>query len=298
MKTISLTEIAQILDPYKLKIERAIEDNLHTLCSETVLREACQYAVLNGGKRFRPALVLMIAETLGLNRDVMHVALAVEYFHTASLIADDLPCMDNDDMRRNKPSVHKVYGEAVALLSSYVLISAGYERLAKAAEHLKLSGVDNSDRLCVLALQNVSSNTGIQGTTGGQFLDMYSLNYSLVAVEEVIYRKTVSLFEISFVLGWLFGGGNIDQIEQVKKAAYHFGMAFQIADDYDDAEEDAMNKRLMNMVSVVGEEKGKNLFLEQIEAFQLIAAGLNLKSDAIYALIQILKERVIPLIVP
>lgn len=293
MKTILLPEIVQILNFYKSKIERAIEDNLHTLGPETLLREACQYAILNGGKRFRPALVLMIAESIGLNRDVIDVALAVEYFHTASLIADDLPCMDDEDMRRNKPSVHKVYGEAVALLSSYALISAGYERLAKAAELLKLSGVINSDRLCVMALQNVSSNTGILGATGGQFLDMHPLNYSLRAVEEMIYRKTVSLFEISFVLGWLFGGGNVDQIEEVKKAAYHFGMAFQIADDYEDAEEDAENNRLMNIVAVVGKDNVKKLFLEQIEAFRFVSESLTLKSSAIYALTELLIQRVL-----
>ena len=97
----------------------------HELGGATKLREACEYALTNGGKRFRPILLMMTAKAANGSVDVGYAALAVELFHTASLVADDLPCMDNDDMRRDKPSLHKVYGEGVALLVTYALIAAG-----------------------------------------------------------------------------------------------------------------------------------------------------------------------------
>ncbi len=95
-----------LLEPYKQQIEQLIRADFHQFGPSTILREACEYGLLTEGKRFRPALVLMIAQALGHQIDVSQAALSVEYFHTASLIADDLPCMDNDDERRNKPTVH------------------------------------------------------------------------------------------------------------------------------------------------------------------------------------------------
>src|SRR6202167_2596390 len=98
------------------KIEQEIAKSILSFGEKTKLRDACEYALTTSGKRFRPLIVIFIAEALGNGLNVYEAALAVEFFHTASLIADDLPCMDNDDERRDKPSLHKVYGEAIALL--------------------------------------------------------------------------------------------------------------------------------------------------------------------------------------
>ena len=176
-----------------------------------------------------------------MKSDVSQAAMGIEFFHTASLIADDLPCMDNDDERRNKPTTHRVYGESAALLATYALISAGYACLAKNAHAIKHSRhpfAHQSDHLCVLALENATYNTGLCGATGRTILRFNTPNLSLPLIEEVIQKKTVTLFEISFVLGWLFGGGELNQLDLVKKSAAHFGMAFQIADDLDDMEQD------------------------------------------------------------
>ena len=108
---------------YRDKIEQEIAKSIVAFGEKTKLRDACEYALTNGGKRFRPLIVLLIAEALGHGMNVYPSALSVEFFHTASLIADDLPCMDNDDERREKPSLHKVYGESIALLASYALIT-------------------------------------------------------------------------------------------------------------------------------------------------------------------------------
>ncbi len=165
------------MDTYRKRIEAQIKDSILTLGNKTHLRDACEYALLNGGRRFRPVLVMMVADAIGKKADVSQAALAIEFFHTASLVADDLPCMDDDDERRQKPSLHKVYGETIALLVSYALIAAGYECLAKNAQALRQSNASfshNSDRICTLALENATYNTGLQGATGGQFLDVFS----------------------------------------------------------------------------------------------------------------------------
>src|SRR5437016_8742652 len=122
--------IFKALAPYKARIEPAIVSSLSRFGEKTELRDACEYSLQTGGKRFRPAIVYMVTDALKSKNDVTDAALAVEFFHTASLIADDLPCMDNDDFRRGRPTTHKVYPESVALLASFALIAAGFEYIA------------------------------------------------------------------------------------------------------------------------------------------------------------------------
>lgn len=287
--------LALILEPYRQLIEQGIHDHIEQLGPESPLREACRYALLNGGKRFRPALVLMIAKALGYNVNAFQAALGIEFFHTASLIADDLPCMDNDDERRNKPTLHRVYGESVALLSTYALISAGYHCLAKNAQEVKQSQhplAHQSDTLCVLALENVSYNTGLWGATGGQYLDLSPPNLSLSILREVIHKKTVTLFEISFVLGWIYGGGNLEQLPLIKKCASHFGMAFQFADDLDDMAQDQLHGHSLNIANVCGKAQAMQMFHEEIEQFNLIMKELELNREELQALAQLLVAQV------
>jgi geranylgeranyl diphosphate synthase type II len=282
---------ASILEPYKQLVEQKLQENVAQLGPKNPLRDACEYALLNGGKRFRPALVFMIAKAIGHNVDVSQAAMGIEFFHTASLIADDLPCMDNDDERRNKPTTHRVYGESIALLATYVLISAGYACLAKNAHLLKESAhpfAHQSDRLCVLALENATYNTGLCGATGGQFLDLTPPNLSLALVQEVIHKKTVTLFEISFVLGWLFGGGDLTQLNLVKKSAAHFGMAFQIADDLDDMAQDSAHQHALNIANILGKEWAKQMFHEEMKQFDQTLQELKLSQSDLQALARLL----------
>lgn len=277
------------LAPYKILIEEHIRSHLDTFGQQTNLKEACTYALMNGGKRFRPALVFLIANALGHQADVTQAALGVEFFHTASLIADDLPCMDNDDERRNKPTLHKVYGETTALLATYALIAAGYACLARNGQVIKNSSLpfaSKSDELCVLALENVAHNTGILGATGGQFLDINPTNLSLETLEEIIFKKTVSLFEISFVLGWVFGGGNLAQLPLVKKSAKHFGLAFQIVDDIEDMNQDLKNQRFINVANQYGLEKAKQLLEQEVQAFKETLSQLNIHSQELITLLE------------
>ena len=260
--------LAALLEPYQKLIERKIRENIaDDLGPKNRLRDACEYALLSEGKRFRPTLVLMIAHSLGYGVDVSQAAVGVEFFHTASLIADDLPCMDNDDERRNRPTLHRLYGESTALLATYALISAGYASLAKNAHLIRESDHPlalQSDRLCVLALENATFNTGLQGTTGGQFLDLDPPPLSLPLLQEIIDKKTGTLFEISFVMGWLFGGGVLEKLPLVKQCALHFGRAFQIADDLHDMEQDRLHSCPLNIANFCGKERAKEIFNEEI----------------------------------
>ena len=291
MTTQTQISFKSILEPYKQLIEQKLQENVEQLGPKNPLRDACEYALLNGGKRFRPALVFMIANALGHGVDVSQAAMGIEFFHTASLIADDLPCMDNDDERRNKPTTHRVYGESVALLATYVLISAGYACLAKNAHLIRQSThpfAKQSDHICVLALENATYNTGLCGATGGQFLDLVPPDLSLATVKEVLHKKTVTLFEISFVLGWLFGGGNLDQLDLVKKSAAHFGMAFQIADDLDDMAQDLAHEHSLNIANLLGKERATQMFHEEIQQFNQTLEDLELTQGDLQALVRLL----------
>jgi len=267
--------IEQILSHYKDEIEASIVESLQQFGKKTILKDACEYALLNGGKRFRPAIVLMVSKAIGKGHDVSQAALAVEYFHTASLIADDLPCMDNDDERRNRPSLHKAFDEATALLASYALISAGYRSIYQSAS---LNSSEGSSVLCTVALENATKNTGILGATGGQFLDLFPPDNSVSTLMEILDKKTVTLFEIAFVFGWLFGGGDLKHLDKVKQAAYHWGMAFQIADDLGDALEDREQQRV-NLANALGVEETMSTFNQQINLLSNLLKELHLDSD-------------------
>jgi geranylgeranyl diphosphate synthase, type II len=261
------------------KIEQELAKSISSFGEKTKLRDACEYALTNGGKRFRPLIVLMVAEGLGKGLNVYESALAVEFFHTASLIADDLPCMDNDDERRDKPSLHKVYGETIAILASYALITAAFERIHRSAQVMKESVPpysEYSDRACVIALETATHCAGILGATGGQFLDLFPPSLNLDMVKQVIYKKTVTLFEVSFVFGWLFGGGDISKLESVKKASYHLGMAFQIADDMGDLLQDEKKQREISMARLVGKERALLIFEEEMRHFEKQLTELDL----------------------
>jgi geranylgeranyl diphosphate synthase type II len=212
------------------KIEQEIAKSILSLGEKTKLRDACEYALKSGGKRFRPLLVLLVAEALGNNLNVLDAALSVEFFHTASLIVDDLPCMDNEEERRSQPTLHKIYGESIALLSSYALICAAFEKIHTNTTRMREAESpfrEGADAAGILALEYATRCAGISGATGGQFYDIFPPNLSLDTLRQVIYQKTVTLFEVSFVFGWLFGGGESYRIEQVKKSAYHLAWPFK-----------------------------------------------------------------------
>lgn len=250
-----------LISPYKDQFEDYLREAIPNLCKKNKLRDACEYALLNGGKRIRPIIVLMVAKALGFESPPLKACLSVEFFHTASLIADDLPCMDNDDFRRDKPSTHKVFGETVALLASYALITEGFEMIYRSAQ-------DFPGEVGMLALAYATKGAGLYGATGGQFLDLFPKGQTLDDILEVIEMKTVTLFETAFVFGWLFGGGDISLIEKIKRASYHFGMAFQIVDDLDDIRHDSWDKETLNIANCLGFDQAAFFLKKEIQCFE------------------------------
>ena len=258
---------------------------------KTKLRDACEYALLSGGKRLRPILVMMVAEALGNRLDVTQAALSVEFFHTASLIADDLPCMDNDDERRSRPSLHKAFEEGIALLASYTLIASGYEGIYKNGKAMardpRFSA--QADKATLGCLEIATRCAGIFGATNGQFLDLYPPDTSLATLEKIILQKTVTLFQISFVFGWLFGGGSAERLPQVERAAHHLGMAFQIADDIEDAKQDASHECEINIAAAMGRIEARALFEKEMALFEDGLKGLGLWNEDFQEVVRLMK---------
>ncbi len=276
---------------FQARFEKALRLDIEKMGEKSALRDACEYALLSGGKRLRPLLVHLVADALGHGLDVTAVSLGVEYFHTASLIADDLPCMDNDDERRSRASLHKVFHESVALLASYSLISAGYESIYRNGLSLKKDPTfaSKSDKTVALGLEAVAHCAGILGATNGQFLDLFPPDCSLETILKIIHQKTVSLFQLSFVLGWLFGGGDATFIEEVKQCAAHMGTAFQIADDLQDDKQDERQQSEINIAAVYGSEKARELFTEEMNQFEASLKKLGLTTSAFQKVVEFLR---------
>lgn len=283
----------KILLDLKQKIEDDILLEIKEMSKKNELRDAIEYSLLNGGKRFRPIIVLLIAQCIGKNFDATKAAISCEFFHTASLIADDLPCMDDEKLRRCKPTLHLRFSEAIAVLASYSLISAGYELIYKNSQSL-LSKLpqEKCDRICTIAIEAVSKYAGVNGATGGQYLDLYSRDDSIEAITEIIHKKTISLFEIAFILGWLFGGGELEKLDLVKKASFHFGMAFQVADDLKDFDEDLKNNKTINIAIALGKETAKNKFLSEIKNLKDTLNQLDLNKDPFKLIVDKLEKLV------
>ena len=198
-----------------LLIRQLLEKHLESLLStvgKSPLGGACAFALQNGGRRIRPALVLIISEAFGKGAKPLDAACAAEYSHTASLIADDLPIMDNAMMRRNKPALHIATNKTPQSLATYALISQGYDLIRKEAAQCKW----RADLIFQMAIENATYNTGIDGATGGH-IDLFPGEMSEAKASELMRKKTGTLFELSFVFGWLFGGGEISELQVGKR---------------------------------------------------------------------------------
>lgn len=280
------------LESFRKRIETALPLAIERMGEKGTLRDACEYALLSGGKRLRPSLVLMIAEALGNRQDALPAALSVEFFHTASLIADDLPCMDNDDWRRGKPSLHKAFGESTAILASYTLIAAGYGGIYENCEKMRRDPLFQSraDAIALVCLDTATRCAGLKGATQGQFLDLFPTNSERETLEKIVYQKTSTLFEVSFVFGWLFGGGDPAQLELLRRSASHLGMAFQIADDLEDGKQDATHAGSFNFVSIYGEREAERICKKEMLSFRQSLEKLGLWTPPVLELYRALER--------
>ena len=260
---------------YVSDIETALQGALPLRkITERCIYESARYSLLAGGKRVRPVLLLEFATRFGCDKErAMPYALALEMIHTYSLIHDDLPCMDNDSMRRGRPTNHMVYGEAVALLAGDALLNRAYELMLNAAIKDGLNGVK--------AAAYISRSAGIAGMIGGQGIDLVSENQPVDAfvLTDMYLKKTCALIDAACVGGALQGGASRDVLNTVSEYADQLGLAFQVVDDILDVEgneaelgkdigSDAGNGKSTS-VSVFGMEEAK----ERAKAYSLRAEG-------------------------
>ncbi len=226
---------------------------------ESSVYEAMKYSLLAGGKRLRPVLLTAVSNMLGGNfEDALAVGCAVECVHTYSLIHDDLPCMDNDDLRRGKPTCHKVFPENIALLAGDGLLNKAFEILSDVSN---FTSIDENTLLKLIGI--LSSASGTKGMIGGQVIDLMSENEKDVP-EELLLRmhrkKTGALFEASALMGAVIGGAseNSPEYEAIGNYARMLGLAFQIKDDILDVigDEKSLGKPIGS-----DEQEGKTTFV-------------------------------------
>ena len=214
---------------------KLFEENLYEYFKEylpqyKLIFESMEYSVKNGGKRVRPLLTLLFCDACGGDvKAALPFAQAVEFIHTYSLIHDDLPCMDDDDYRRGKPSNHKVYGEAFALLAGDGLLTAAFERISQGC----MEGLYDSS-VAISGVSALSSLAGSRGMIGGQVVDLLNENNPDADFETLQLMdalKTGALIEAACILGCIAAGADEEQFNAARTFAQSIGLAFQIKDD-------------------------------------------------------------------
>jgi len=202
-----------------------------------ILHKAMRHSVFAGGKRIRPILVMAGAESVGKDKElVLPTACAFEFIHTYSLIHDDLPAMDDDDLRRGQPTCHKVYGEAVAILAGDALLTRAFEVISA---NLSVPGVSAAAVARVVSI--AAQGSGCAGMVGGQVADMEAEGKP-ADKDNMVYihnHKTGALFRAALCAGAVLAGAGDSEVAALDKYGQYFGLAFQITDDILDVEGEA-----------------------------------------------------------
>ncbi len=260
----------------KEAFEKALFEEISQL-EDSRLKEAAYYALQGEAKRIRPLVAYAIANILSPGFDNFHPLIALELAHTSSLILDDLPMMDDATERRNKPALHIRFNQQEALLTAVGLISESYKQLHLATEKLSDS---RSSKECLAILQTALNITttvgGLSGAPFGQWMDLTISSNLQHPLLKMMHKKTGVFFESSFVLGWIFGGGSLEKIEEVKEASRIFGTIFQILDDFSDLEEDAKERPFANYVLQNGQNASLDYLDEAKERFAALLCSLGL----------------------
>ncbi len=258
-----------------------IENRINELYPESELPykevlNAARYSLLMGGKRIRPAIVLEFCKLCGgKEEDALDFAVALEMIHTYSLIHDDLPCMDNDDMRRGKPSCHKTFGEDIALLAGDTLLTEAFFVAANA---------NVSPEKALSAVSFLAANAGLHGMIGGQVMDLAFEEKTPEAAElqDMYTRKTGALLIAAASLGCIAAGKNDEQtLKSAAKYGYNLGLAFQIIDDILDV---TSTEKTLGKPIGSDEKNGKTTFVTIFgldKAFAIAAQLTNFALDAL-----------------
>lgn len=269
---------------YQNRIESYVKENLSKETNGD-MRKMCEYAV-SGGKKIRSVILLSIASRNGEKPGASNAAVAVEYLHVASLILDDI--MDKDKYRRGKKSLYKVYGIGHAQMCALFLIGLAGKLMREVAGECDI-GAGDRNAMRVFIYDNIFDN--LQKLIDGQYQD---ISGSSESIESIIHKKTGTLFEIPFVLGWTIDNGRVPsdtELDTLQKASASFGQMFQIADDLEDMEKDAKSKSKFNYALNNGEKEARDYYDECAAIFSDLASKLGIMTTELNELfINILKN--------
>ena len=283
-----MTDIKKYLKDKKTVVDNALKEFLPQPEGPTAdMIKAMNYSLFAGGKRLRPILCVAGAEAVGgEGSSVLPVACALELIHTYSLIHDDLPAMDDDQMRRGKPTSHIVFGEAMAILAGDGLLTEAFYLMTRP----DLTAAIKPKRL-LQVISLVAKASGYQGMVGGQAIDIQTQGREIdpSLVEFTHAHKTGSLISASVTSGAILGGGSNEQVKAIQSYGTKIGLAFQIADDILDIEGDAMEtgkgigsdtqKGKNTYPSVFGLDNAKNVLKKTIEKAITALESFDEKTD-------------------
>ncbi|KFN02593.1 polyprenyl synthetase family protein [Bacillus clarus] len=282
----------------KTFVEEKLVSYANELQCPNVLREAMAYSLEAGGKRLRPLLLFATLQVFGKERDLgIGAACALEMIHTYSLIHDDLPCMDDDDLRRGKPTNHKVFGEAMAVLAGDGLLTYAFQ-VVTAYEHREIA----PDKKLRLALE-LAKAAGPEGMVAGQVADMEAEGKRLTRNElEYIHKhKTGRLLEYAVLAGAILAGATQEQEEKLLSFAKYIGLAFQIRDDILDVEgteeeigkpigSDASNEK-STYTTLFTIDEAKSILEETIAKAKDAIAPLQLQDEYLLSICDLIAKR-------
>ncbi len=249
-------KLQQAMEDCREQVNRTIDALLpKTDLVESHLFEAMRYAVLNGGKRLRPFMVMESARVFGVDvTRARRVAVAVECLHSYSLVHDDLPAMDNSDTRRGKPSLHKAYNEATAILAGDALLTLAFEIISDPETH-------EDPRVRVELIANLASAAGMNGMCGGQMLDLLGEKekFDVGTISRMQRLKTGRLIAFCCEAGSILGRANPAHRQALRNYAHDLGLAFQVTDDLLDA-----TGNTKNLGKPTGQDKKKATFVSEM----------------------------------
>jgi geranylgeranyl diphosphate synthase type II len=292
---------AGALDERRRLVEAALDRALPAEHAwPTTIHRAVRYSLFAGGKRIRPLLALAAGEAVGgARQELLPLACAVEMIHTYSLIHDDLPAMDDDDLRRGRPTSHKVFGEAIAILAGDALLTRAFHLMAELPLGLEASGVRR--RLAATAL--LGEACGTAGLIGGQVQDLESEGQAVTpeALERLHRAKTGALLGACVRGGAVLGGADDAELAHLTAYAGAIGLAFQVVDDVLDATGDAAQlgktagkdraSRKATYVGVHGLERARSLARELLEQALASLAPLGPRAELLAVLARLIVER-------
>lgn len=293
-----ITDYATLSKKYKSVLETEMVRYVKTLQAPSVVKEAMIYSLEAGGKRIRPMLVFAVLSSFGVDVERgIPAAVAIEMIHTYSLIHDDLPCMDDDDLRRGKPTNHKVFGEDVAVLAGDALLTYSFQVIAE------MNHPDVTAEMKLELIAEISKSAGAEGMVGGQIADMEGENKQLT-LEELQYmheHKTGKLLQASILSGAILASASAAQREHLRQFAFHLGLAFQIRDDILDIEGSQellgkpigsdMTNHKSTYPALLTLQGAKDKLSEQIQLAHLSLASTNLPTSLLGELTDLIANR-------